>query len=151
MATSVQEQVTARIPSFDDLAAKYPRHVGMAQGQMNPIWSLATRPATFLVAQAFAKLGFPPVTAIASDVDRLHRTGRISSEWDLAKQFAGVAIAVLMESNGYVNAGRKRGVPHPAWNVGSCFEMPTSTRNAPTGGASVPGTASDGPSASAAT
>jgi hypothetical protein len=58
---------------------------------------------------------------IAVEVERLHRAGQIAAGWDLTKQFSGVAIAVLMESNGYTNTGKKRVVPHDAWNVGACF------------------------------
>jgi hypothetical protein len=131
MATRRQAIISAMIPDFQDLTAKYPRHTGMAQGVMNPIWSLATTPETFLVAKALATLGFPPVTAIADDVEKLHRAGHVAAQWDLTKQFSGVAIAVLMESNGFVKSGRKRAVPHDAWNVGTCFALPA----APTGAA----------------
>lgn len=121
MATRVEATVVAMIPDFADLGTKYPRHVGMAQGTMGQVWELATDPKTFLVARAFATLGFPPVTAIADDVATAHQAGRINAPWDLTKQFSGVAIAVLMEANGYRNLGRKRGVPHANWNVGTCF------------------------------
>ena|SRR6266540_2301614 len=127
MPSTVPAVITALIPDFTDLAARYPRHAGMAQGTMNSVWLLAARPETFLIARAFATLGFPPVTAIADDVERLHRAGGIAAQWDLTKQFSGVAIAVLMESNGFVNTGRKRGVPHDAWNVGACFSLPPIT------------------------
>ena len=124
MATRRQAVISAMIPDLQDLAAKYPRHTGMAQGVMNPVWSLASTPETFLVAKALATLGFPPVTAIADEVENLHRAGHVAAQWDLTKQFSGVAIAVLMESNGYVKSGRKRAVPHDAWNVGTCFVLP---------------------------
>jgi hypothetical protein len=130
MPATVQAVISALIPDFTDLAVKYPRHVGMAQGTMNPVWLLAARPETFLIARALATLGFPPVTAIADDVERLHRAGGITAQWDLTKQFSGVAIAVLMEGNGFVNTGRKRGVPHDAWNVGTCFSLPPATPGA---------------------
>jgi hypothetical protein len=120
-----QSVISAMIPDLQDLSAKYPRHVGMAQGIMNPVWSLATTPETFLVAQALAALGFPPVSAIAVEVERMHRAGQVAAQWDLTKQFSGVAIAVLMESNGFANTGKKRVVPHDAWNVGACFSSPT--------------------------
>lgn len=120
-----QAVISAMIPDLQDLATKYPRHVGMAQGVMNPVWSLATTPETFFVAQVLVALGFPPVSAIAVEVERMHRAGQVAAQWDLTKQFSGVAIAVLMESNGYTNTGKKRVVPHDAWNVGACFSSPT--------------------------
>jgi hypothetical protein len=112
------------IPDYQDLAVKYPRHVRMAQNVMNPVWSLAATPETFLIAHAFAALGLPPVSAIAVQVERLYRDGRVAAQWDLTKQFSGVAIAVLMECNGSMNDGKKRVVPHDAWNVGACFSLP---------------------------
>src|SRR5262245_7252381 len=118
MPTRRQSVISAMIPDLQDLTAKYPRHVGLAQNVMNPVWSLAATPETFLVAQALAALGFPPVSAIAAEVESMHRSGRVAAQWDLTKQFSGVAIAVLMESNGYMNTGKKRVVPHDAWNVG---------------------------------
>jgi hypothetical protein len=123
MASRVQAVISAMIPDMDDLAVKYPRHVGMAEGIMNSVWELAATPETFLVAKAMAILGLPPVSAIADEVDKLHQAGGITAQWDLTKQFSGVAIAVLMESNGFVNSGRKRSVPHDAWNVGTCFNQ----------------------------
>jgi hypothetical protein len=124
MPVPVQAVITAMVPDLNDLGQEYPRHVGMAQGVMSPVWTLATKPETFLKAEAFAELGFPPVTAVAAEVHRVHQAGQINAAWDLTKQFAGVAIAVLMKANGYSNAGRKRSVPHAAWNVGTCFTQP---------------------------
>lgn len=132
MPVQTQAVVSAMIPNLNDLGQKYPRHVGMAQGVMRPVWSLASKPETFLVAKAFAELGFPPVTAIAAELFRVHQGGQVPAAWDLTKQFAGVAIAVLMEANGFSNAGRKRGVPHAAWNVGTCFTPTNPPAAAPT-------------------
>lgn len=134
MPSRRQSVISAVIPDFQDLAAKYPRHVGMAQGTMNPVWNVAAMPETFIVARALAALGFPPVSAIAVEVDRMHRAGQIAAQWDLTKQFSGVAVAVLMEVNGFTNTGKKRVVPHDAWNVGACFSSPsapTTNRAAP--------------------
>jgi hypothetical protein len=125
MAVRRQAVISAMIPDMQDLATKYPRHVGMAQGVMRAVWSLVTTPETFRAARTLATLGLPPVSAIAAEVEELHRTGHVAAKWELIKQFSGVAIAVLMECNGYENTGRKRAVPHAAWNVGACFTFPT--------------------------
>lgn len=136
MPVRQQSVISAMVPDLQDLAAKYPRHVGMARGVMNPIWSLAATPETFLVARAFAALGLPPVSAVAVEAERLHRGGHVAAQWDLVKQFSGVAVAVLMECNGYTNTGKKRVVPHDAWNVGACFSSPATAPGNPT----APGT-----------
>jgi len=136
MPVRQQSVISAMVPNLQDLARKYPRHVGLARGIMSPIWTIAVMPETFVVARALAALGLPPVSAIAVEVERLHREGRVAPRWDSVKQFSGVAVAVLMECNGYSNTGRKRVVPHEAWNVGACFSASTTVPDNPT----APGT-----------
>lgn len=124
MATRVHATISAMIPDYNDLAARYPRHVGLAQGAMQPVWRLAMTPETFLNAEAFAILGIPAVAAIADQTRQLYQSGQVGMQWDSVKKFAGVAIAVLMECNGFINTRLKRTVPHDDWNVGSCFTRP---------------------------
>lgn len=121
MPSLQQVTVSAQIPDYGDLAAKYPRHVNKAQGSLNSVWNSIMTPQTCLIARAFATLGFPPVTAVADAIARLHQSGAVTESWDVTKQFSGVFIAVLMESNGLTKTGLRRGVPHTDWNVGTCF------------------------------
>jgi hypothetical protein len=79
-------------------------------------------PVRYAELRAFAREGFPAVTALVSlvkpELEALRHSDR--REFDAAKQFVGWAVGVIMRAHGHAIVGRSR-VPGGLFTVGAIW------------------------------
>lgn len=113
---STKYEIRVNIPSLEDFAAKYPQYGPRAAGEGKVYFDLVMRPETFVRAAALTDCtGLPAVTAVAEEAAE---RGPLEGT---DKQFMGALVCALMEANDRPKTGRKRAIPHPAWNRGEVY------------------------------
>jgi hypothetical protein len=118
MPVSVKLEVSVRIPSVDEFAARYPQYGRRAQISGEVFFSVVMTPMAFLKTSfATDDVGLPGVAGIAQECFLASGGDLIPTD----KQYIGALVCALMEANGYCKTGKKRAIPHKAFTKGEVY------------------------------
>ena len=115
------------LPEASDVLRKYARYSKfLATPAGQELLAGIMTAEVFVLAKAAVAFGYPAVLPVGDIITKVWSKHGIEPGDFISKQFAGSAICVLMEANGYRKLGKKRRVPHPAFNRAERYE-PLST------------------------
>jgi hypothetical protein len=107
-------------PSVDDFAKHYPQYAPFANSTGKNIFSLITKPESFMRLAIATDLGFAAVNGVAKLCSmQMEKSGRVLDNF--TKQFIGAVVCCMMECNNFKKTGKKKSIHHADFSKGEVY------------------------------